>query len=57
VAWLAFETVNVAWPRASLAPTDAPFYEIWAAPLVLVIIGATGLVYLAVARPQQRLRA
>jgi amino acid transporter len=57
VAWLAFETVNVAWPRASLAPPDAPFYEIWAAPLVLVVIGATGLVYLAVARPQQRLRA
>jgi amino acid transporter len=57
VAWLAFETINVAWPRASLAPPQAPLYEVWAAPLVLVAIGVTGLVYLAVARPQQRLRA
>ena len=36
VAWLAFETVNIAWPRESLAPPDAPFYQVWAAPIVLV---------------------
>jgi len=55
VAWLAFETVNIAWPRASLAPAGAPFYQVWAAPLVLALIGVTGLVYLLVARPHEKL--
>jgi len=55
VAWLAFETVNIAWPREALAPPDAPWYQIWAAPLVLALIAAAGLVYLAAARPHRRL--
>jgi amino acid transporter len=55
VAWLAFETVNIAWPRASLAPPDAPTYQVWAAPLVLALITSVGLVYLLVAKPQRRL--
>jgi amino acid transporter len=54
VAWLAFETVNIAWPRASLAPADAPFYQVWAAPLVLAVIGTAGLVYLFVAKPHDK---
>jgi amino acid transporter len=56
VVWLAFETVNIAWPRASLAPAGAPFYQVWAAPLVLALIGVTGLVYLLVARPHEKLK-
>ncbi len=52
VGWLAFETVNIAWPRSSLAPPDAPFYQVWAAPLVLSVIGVVGLAYLVIARPQ-----
>jgi amino acid transporter len=55
VAWLAFETVNIAWPRSSLAPPGAPFYQVWAAPLVLALIGLAGLAYLAVAKPHRRL--
>jgi amino acid transporter len=55
VAWLAFETVNIAWPRSSLAPPDAPTYQVWAAPLVLALIATIGLVYLLVAKPQRRL--
>jgi hypothetical protein len=55
VAWLAFETVNIAWPRRSLAPSGAPGYQIWAAPIVLGIIAVAGLAYLVVARPQRRL--
>ncbi len=55
VAWLAFETVNIAWPRESLAPLDAPFYQVWAAPLVLAVIGVVGLAYLLVAQPQRKL--
>jgi amino acid transporter len=51
VAWLAFEAVNIAWPRASLAPPGAPAYQVWAAPLALATIGVVGGFYLLVARP------
>lgn len=54
VLWLAFETVNIAWPRSSIAPPGAPFYQVWAAPLVLALIGITGLAYLLIARPHKR---
>ena len=54
VAWLAVETVNIAWPRTSLAPPGAPAYQVWAAPLVLTIITTAGLAYLAVAKPHRR---
>ena len=57
VAWLAFETVNIAWPRESLAPPDAPIYQVWAAPLVLALIAAVGLAYLTLAKPQRRVDA
>jgi amino acid transporter len=55
VLWLAFETVNIAWPRASIAPLGAPTYQVWAAPLVLAIIGVAGVAYLVIARPQRKL--
>ena len=54
VAWLAFEAVNIAWPRTSLAPPGAPGYQVWAAPIVLGAIGAAGLLYMLVARPHRR---
>ena len=56
VAWLAFETVNIAWPRGSIAPPDAPFYQVWAAPLVLTAITVAGLGYLLLARPTASMR-
>ncbi len=55
VGWLAFESVNIAWPRASLAPPGAPAYQVWAAPILLALIGAAGVTYLLVARPQRKL--
>ena len=55
VIWLAFETVNIAWPRESLAPPGAPVYQVWAAPIVLAVIAAVGLAYLLVAKPQRAL--
>ena len=55
VAWLAFEAVNIAWPRNAIAPPGAPFYQVWAAPLVLAAIGTTGLAYLWLAKPHQKL--
>jgi amino acid transporter len=57
VAWLAFETVNIAWPRTSLAPPGAPLYQVWAAPLVLAVTLGVGAAYLVVARPERRVRA
>ena len=57
VAWLGFETVNIAWPRTSLAPAGAPAYQVWAAPLVLAVITTAGLAYLTVAKPHRRLAA
>jgi amino acid transporter len=55
VGWLAFETVNIAWPRESLAPPGAPAYQVWAAPIVLAVIAIAGLAYLAIAKPQRRI--
>jgi amino acid transporter len=55
VAWLSFETVNIAWPRTSLAPPGAPGYQVWAAVIVLAVIGGAGAVYLVLERPQRKL--
>ena len=55
VGWLAFEAVNIAWPRRSLAPPDAPTYQVWAAPIVLSIIAVLGVAYLLIARPHRTL--
>jgi amino acid transporter len=54
VAWLAFETVNIAWPRESIAPPDAPVYQVWAAPILLTAIALLGAAYLLLARPLSR---
>ncbi|MGZ6638854.1 MAG: hypothetical protein ACXVII_39135 [Solirubrobacteraceae bacterium] len=51
--WLSFETVNIAWPRRSLAPPGAPGYQVWAAPIVLTAIAALGAIYLIVVRPHR----
>jgi amino acid transporter len=55
VVWLGFETLNIAWPRSSIAPPGAPFYQVWAAPLVLALIAITGFAYMVIARPHRRL--
>jgi hypothetical protein len=55
VVWLSFETINIAWPRTSLAPPGAPTYQVWAAPILLASITVVGLAYLAVVRPHRRI--
>jgi len=57
VVWLAFELVNIAWPREVLAPVGAPFYQVWAAPLLLAAITVSGLAYLLIAKPHRALAA
>ncbi len=54
VVWLTFETINIAWPRESLAPPDAPTYQVWAAPIALTAIAVVGVAYLVLARPHRR---
>lgn len=57
VVWLAFETVNVSWPRTALAPPGAPWYQVWAAPLVIALITVAGIAYLVAAKPHRRAAA
>jgi hypothetical protein len=55
VLWLTFETINIAWPRTSIAPPGAPAYQVWAAPILLGGIASVGFAYLAVAKPHRKL--
>ncbi len=57
VVWLLFESVNIAWPRTSLAPPGAPGYQVWAAVIVLAAIGSVGGAYLLAVKPQRKLTA
>jgi amino acid transporter len=42
--WSVFEFVNIAWPRAYAVSPDAPWWQLWAVPLVLgSILGVTTL--------------
>jgi amino acid transporter len=54
VCWLVAETINIAWPRTSIAPPGAPWYQVWAAPLLISGLTVVGLTYLVVARPYRR---
>ncbi|MEQ1845019.1 MAG: APC family permease [Nitrospira sp.] len=48
--WSLFEFVNIAWPRPYAVSPDAPWWQLWAVPLVLGgILGVTTL-YLLVGR-------
>ena len=42
--WSLFEFINIAWPRAYAVAPDAPWWQLWAVPLVLgSILGTTTL--------------
>ena len=51
VVWLAFEVVNVAWPRAELAPVDGTWVQVWAVILVFSVLIVIGLGYLVLRKP------
>ncbi|MBU2693836.1 APC family permease [Pimelobacter sp. 30-1] len=54
--WLAFEVVNIAWPRSILAAPGASTFEIWAVSIVFSIVAVgTGLAIL-LGRPERRMR-
>ena len=42
--WSVFEFINIAWPRPYAVSPDAPWWQLWAVPLVLgSILGLTTL--------------
>lgn len=46
--WSVFEFINIAWPRPYATSPDAPWWQLWAVPLVLGgILGVTTLYMLA----------
>jgi amino acid transporter len=51
--WSMFEFINIAWPRAYAVSPNAPWWQLWAVPLVLgSILGVTTL-YVLVKRIRQ----
>lgn len=52
--WLVFESVNVAWPRESLAPPGASWIQVWAVIVVFSVLAVLGLIYMFWAKPYQR---
>jgi amino acid transporter len=57
VLWLGFEFVNIAWPRAILAPVGAPWYQVWAGAIVSLLVVGAGAAYLAARRPDRLVAA
>ena len=51
--WSLFEFINIAWPRAYAVSPDAPWWQLWAVPLVLgSILGVTTL-YVLIAKARR----
>ncbi|EFL43253.1 APC family permease [Streptomyces fungicidicus] len=55
VLWLLFEAVNIAWPRAELAPAGGSWIQVWAVVLVFSALFLLGLAYVLLAKPHTRL--
>lgn len=54
--WSVFELVNIAWPRPYAVSPDAPWWQLWAVPLVLgSILGMTTLYVLFVTQTRRAL--
>ncbi len=54
-AWSVFELVNIAWPRPYATAPNAPWWQLWAVPLVLgTIVSATAL-YILVNKIRRRI--
>ncbi|MBM4127285.1 MAG: amino acid permease [Nitrospira sp.] len=52
--WSVFEFINIAWPRPYAVSPDAPWWQLWAVPLVLgSILGMTTL-YVLFGKPTRR---
>ncbi|SEP93905.1 APC family permease [Nitrosomonas ureae] len=45
-AWALFELINIAWPRPYAIAADAPWWQLWATPLVLGSMLSVTTIYL-----------
>lgn len=45
-SWALFELINIAWPRPYAIAADAPWWQLWATPLVLGSILSVTTIYL-----------
>ncbi len=50
--WSVFEFVNIAWPRPYAVSPDAPWWQLWAVPLVLGTILGITTVYVFFVKPR-----
>ena len=48
--WSLFEFVNIAWPRVYAVSSDAPWWQLWAVPLVLGSILSVTTFYIVLKR-------
>lgn len=46
--WSVFELINIAWPRTYAVSVDAPWWQLWAIPIVLGIILGVTTVYILI---------
>lgn len=56
LVWLAFEVVNIAWPRPEIAAPGATAFEVWAVLIVFSAVAAITLLVIFIGRPERRLR-
>jgi amino acid transporter len=54
-AWSVFELVNIAWPRPYATAPDAPWWQLWAVPLVLGTIVSVTALYILVNQIRRRI--
>lgn len=52
--WSLFEFINIAWPRPYAVAPDAPWWQLWAVPLVLGSILSVTTLYVLIAQPGRR---
>jgi hypothetical protein len=51
--WSLFEFVNIAWPRAYAVSPAAPWWQLWAVPLVLGSILAVTTIYIVTSKDRR----
>lgn len=48
--WSVFEFINIAWPCPSVVPPDAPWWQLWAVPLILGSILEITILYVLIGK-------
>src|SRR5688500_12029847 len=54
-AWSVFELVNIAWPRPYATAPNAPWWQLWAVPLVLGTIVSVTALYILMSKIRRKI--